>query len=131
MAARRGRRPEGNGGWTIGKRNNQGKARFTAGIPPFFAATDKKTRRIPVVSEICVQYVFDPRINVKLVKHWLLGERKRTGLPLQGANKACGVVDAAERKCQDQRHFWYWMPPEKFQMMADFANEHGRLEGRP
>ncbi|MFC5739348.1 DNA methyltransferase [Sinirhodobacter huangdaonensis] len=90
-----------------------------------------KIRRFPVVSEVCVQYVFEPRINGKLLKHWLLEEWKRTGLPVREANRACGVADAAVRKYLDQGHLWYWMPPEKFQMMADYANEHGRPEGRP
>lgn len=91
----------------------------------------KKIRRFPVVSEVCVQYVFEPRIKGKHLKHWLLEEWKRTGLPVREANKACGVADAAVRKYLDQGHLWYWMPPEKFQMMADYANEHGRPEGRP
>lgn len=90
-----------------------------------------KIRRFPVVSEVCVQYVFEPRINGKLLKHWLLEEWKRTGLPVREANKACGVADAAVRKYLDQGHLWYWMPPEKFQMLADYANLHGRPEGRP
>jgi site-specific DNA-methyltransferase (adenine-specific) len=91
----------------------------------------KKIRRFPVVSEVCVQYVFEPRIHGKLLKHWLLEEWKRTGLPVREANKACGVADAAVRKYLDQGHLWYWMPPEKFQMMSDYANEHGDPEGRP
>lgn len=90
-----------------------------------------KIRRFPVVSEVCVQYVFEPRINGKVLKHWLLDEWKRTGLPVREANTACGVADAAVRKYLDQGHLWYWMPPEKFQMMADYANERGRPEGRP
>lgn len=90
-----------------------------------------KIRRFPVVSEVCVQYVFEARINGKLLKHWLLQEWKRTGLPVREANKACGVADAAVRKYLDQGHLWYWMPPEKFQMMVDYANTHGRPDGRP
>ena len=91
----------------------------------------KKIRRFPVVSEVCVQYVFEPRINGKILKHWLMEEWKRTGLPGREANTACGVADAAVRKYLDQGHLWYWMPPEKFRMMANYANEHGRPEGRP
>lgn len=90
-----------------------------------------KIRRFPVVSEVCVQYVFEPRINGHLLKHWLLAEWKRTGLPVREANKACGVADAATRKYLDQGHLWYWMPVEMFQMMADYANRHGKPEGRP
>lgn len=90
-----------------------------------------KIRRFPVVSEVCVQYVFEPRINGQLLKHWLLAEWKRTGLPVREANKACGVADAATRKYLDQGHLWYWMPPETFQMMVDYANRHGKPAGRP
>ena len=91
----------------------------------------KKIRRFPVVTEMCVQYVFEARIDGKLLKHWLFDEWKRTGLALRKANTACGVADAAVRKYLDQGHLWYWMPPEKFQMLVDYANEHGDPSGRP
>lgn len=91
----------------------------------------KKIRRFPVVSEVCVQYVFEARIDGRPLKEWLLAEWKRTGLPVREANKACGVADAATRKYLDQGHLWYWMPVEMFQSMVDYANEHGRPEGRP
>lgn len=91
----------------------------------------KKIRRFPVVSELCVQYVFEARIDGKLLKHWLLSEWKRTGLPLRTANVACGVADAAVRKYLDQGHLWYWMPVEMFTKLVNYANEHGRLDGRP
>lgn len=91
----------------------------------------KKIRRFPVVSEVCVQYVFEARIDGKPLKKWLLDEWKRTGLPVREANKACGVADAATRKYLDQGHLWYWMPADTFQMMVDYANLHGRPEGRP
>ncbi len=90
-----------------------------------------KIRRFPVVSEVCVQYVFEPRINGKLLKHWLLQEWKRTGLPVKQANTACGVADAAVRKYLDQGHLWYWMPVEMFEKMSAYANERGKPEGRP
>ena len=91
----------------------------------------KKIRRFPVVSEICVQYVFEARINGQHLKQWLLAEWKRTGLPLKQANTACGVADAAVRKYLDQGHLWYWMPPEMFGKLASWANEKGNPEGRP
>ena len=91
----------------------------------------KKIRRFPVVSEVCVQYVFEPRINGQLLKHWLYGEWKRTGLPFREANTACGVADAAVRKYLDQGHLWYWMPVEMFEKMAAYANKNGNPEGRP
>lgn len=91
----------------------------------------KKIRRFPVVSEVCVQYVFEARIDNKLLKHWLLDEWKRSGLPVKRANEACGVADAATRKYLDQGHLWYWMPVEMFERLVDYANEHGKPEGRP
>ena len=90
-----------------------------------------KIRRFPVVSELCVQYVYEARVNGKLLKHWLLEEWKRTGLPVRTANTACGVADAAVRKYLDQGHLWYWMPPDMFEKLVAYANEHGQPEGRP
>ena len=90
-----------------------------------------KIRRFPVVSEVCVQYVFEARVHGKLPREWLLAEWKRTGLPLRKANDACGVKDAAVRKYLDQGHLWYCPPPDMFQRMQEYANEHGRPEGRP
>jgi site-specific DNA-methyltransferase (adenine-specific) len=90
-----------------------------------------KIRRFPVVSEVCVQYVKEARIDGQLLKHWLLKEWKRTGLPVREANKACGVADAAVRKYLDQGHLWYWMPVDMFEKMAAYANRHGKPEGRP
>lgn len=90
-----------------------------------------RIRQFPVVTEVCVQYVFEPRINGLLLKEWLLSEWKRTKLPLRAANIACGVADAAVRKYLDQSHLWYFPPPQKFEMMAVYANEHGDPAGRP
>ena len=91
----------------------------------------QKIRRFPVVSEVCVQYVFEARINGRLLKHWLLNEWKRTGLPLRKANEACGVADAAVRKYLDQGHLWYYPPPEMFVRLQAYANRHGAPDGRP
>jgi len=88
-------------------------------------------RRFPVVSELCVQYVYEARVNGLPLKEWLLKEWKRTGLPLRLANEACGVADAAVRKYFDQGHLWYFPPPEKFAMLVDYANKRGRPDGRP
>jgi hypothetical protein len=91
----------------------------------------KKIRRFPVVSEVCVQYVFQAKVDGKLLKHWLFDEWKRTGLPVRTANTACGVADAAVRKYLDQGHLWYWMPIAMFEKLVAYANEHGKPEGRP
>ncbi len=91
----------------------------------------EKIRRFPVVTEVCAQYVFEARIDGMLLKEWLRSEWKRSGLPLRRANEACGVKDAATRKYLDQGHLWYFPPPDAFQMLADYANRHGRSENRP
>jgi site-specific DNA-methyltransferase (adenine-specific) len=88
-------------------------------------------RRFPVVTEVCVQYVFEARVRNQPIRAWLLSEWKRTGLPLREANRACGVADAAVRKYLDQGHLWYFPPPDKFALLAAYANEHGAVEGRP
>ena len=90
-----------------------------------------KIRRFPVVTEICVQYHFEAKIEGLPLKDWLIGEWQRTGLPLRMANEACGVRDAAVRKYLDKGHLWYPPPPEMFAKMAGYANCHGRPDGRP
>lgn len=90
-----------------------------------------KIRQFPVVTEVCVQYVFEPRINGMLLKEWLLSEWKRAKLAVKRANDACGVRDAASRKYLNQGHLWYFPPPDKFQMLADYANTHGEQAGKP
>jgi len=91
----------------------------------------QKIRRFPVVTEVCVQYVFEARVHGKQLKHWLLEEWKRTGLPQKRANEACGVNNAATRKYFDQGHLWYFPPPETMQKLSDFANNFGDPAGRP
>lgn len=88
-------------------------------------------RRFPVVTEVCVQYVFEARVQGLALPQWLLQEWKRSGLPLYRANEACGVKDAAARKYLDQGHLWYFPPPLAMQRLSDYANEHGRPTGRP
>lgn len=91
----------------------------------------KKIRRFPVVSEVCVQYVYDTKVGGLSLKRWLLAEWRRTGLPLRRANEACGVKDAAGRKYLDQGPLWYFPPVEAMQRLSSYANQHGRIEGRP
>ena len=90
-----------------------------------------KIRRFPVVTEVCVQYVFEARIDGLLLKEWLHRECNRTGLPMRQANVACGVKDVAVRKYLDQGHLWYYPPPDMFEKMQRYANEHGDPAGRP
>ena len=97
-----------------------------------------KTKRFPVVTEVCAFYTREPRFEfpsgsgtLAHAKVWLLQEWKRTGLPIRTANEACGVKDAATRKYFDQGWLWYWPPAEVMEKLVAYANEHGRPEGRP
>lgn len=114
-------------GWRYVNANiwNKGKAHIAGNV------NTSKIRRFPVVTEMCVQYVFEPRLDGLTLQRWLHREWKRTGLPLRKANEACGVADVAVRKYLDQGHLWYFPPPEMFDKMARFANEYGRPDGRP
>ena len=90
-----------------------------------------KIRRFPVVSEVCVQYVFEAKINGEVLKNWLRNEWKRTTLPMKRANDACGVKDAATRKYFDKGHLWYFPPSDIFEKMVNYANLHGQEKGKP
>jgi len=88
-------------------------------------------RKFPVVTEVCVQYVREARIDGLSLQDWLRREWERTGLSLAVANEACGVRNAATRKYLTRDHMWYFPPPEVFERLVRFANTHGRTEGRP
>ncbi len=109
---------------------------WNKGIAHVSGNTNSKTlRRFPVATEVCVQYVRPPKFlisgRVVEMKEWLRWEWTRSGLPLNRANEACEVKNAATRKYLTQDHMWYFPPPSAFQMLADFANTHGHAEGRP
>jgi len=114
-------------GWRYVNANqwNKGKAHIAGNV------NTAKIRRFPVVTEMCVQYVLEAKVNNVTLQQWLYSEWKRTGLPARLANDACGVKDVATRKYFDQGHLWYYPPPEMFQKMVDYANTHGAPEGRP
>lgn len=92
-------------------------------------------RKFPVVTEVCVQYVKAARFRVNgllmSMQDWLRYEWKRSGLPLSVTNKACGVLNAATRKYLTKCHLWYYPPVEAFVGLVEYANQHGRPEGRP
>ena len=94
-------------------------------------ANTRTLRKLPITTEVCVQYVMAPRFNGLTMQEWLRAEWQRTGLPLRLANEACGVRDAASRKYLTGDHNWYYPPPEAFAALADYANRHGSPEGRP
>ena len=114
-------------GWRYVNANiwNKGKGHIAGNV------NTRRIRRFPVVSEMCVQYVYEARIDGLPLKKWLLREWKRTNLPLRRANEACGVADAAVRKYLDQGHLWYFPPPEMFLRLQEYANRHGYPLGRP
>ena len=104
---------------------NKGKGHIAGNV------NTAKIRRFPVVTEVCVHYVFEGKIDNLILRDWLIREWKRTGLPMRKANEACGVKDAAVRKYLDKGHLWYFPPPEMFGKMVDYANRYGNKEGMP
>lgn len=114
-------------GWRYVNANiwNKGKGHIAGNVHT------QKIRRFPVVSEVCVQYVYEARIDDLTLKAWLLREWKRTNLPLRKANEACGVADAAVRKYLDQGHLWYFPPSDMFVRLQQYANTYGDPTGRP
>lgn len=95
----------------------------------------KSLRQLPVVTEVCVQYIKKPffQINKKSLpmKDWLRYEWERTGLPFTKANEACGVKNAATRKYFTKDHLWYAPPADIFEKLATYANEYGKENGKP
>lgn len=95
----------------------------------------KTISHLPVVSEVCVQYARRPEFHVEgstlSMKEWLRHEWKRTGLPWKKTNEACGVKDAATRKYFTDSWLWYMPPAEMFSKIVEYANTHGKEEGKP
>ena len=105
---------------------------WNKGISHVAGNTNTKTlRKFPVVTELCVQYVREPRVGSLPMRDWLRNEWKRTGLPFSRANGACGVKNAATRKYFTLDHLWYFPPPQMFQKLVEYANKHGDPRGRP
>ena len=92
-------------------------------------------RKFPVVTEVCVQYVKPARFVVDGIhlsmKNWLRHEWTRSKLPLNLANEACGVRNAATRKYLTRDHLWYYPPVGAFESMVRYVNEYGDASGRP
>lgn len=96
----------------------------------------KTIRQLPVVTEVSALY----RRKVYLgtgdgqtldVKAWLRTEWQRSGLPLNRANEACGVSNAATRKYLTQDWLWYWPPGEAVEKMARYCEEFGKATNHP
>lgn len=89
-------------------------------------------RRLPVVSEVAVHYVYHLIAGMIDIQDWFLSEWRRTGLPGWRANEACGVKDAATRKyLTKQRDLWYLPPPDRYEALRCYADDHGNPAGRP
>lgn len=114
-------------GWRYVNANvwNKGKGHIAGNV------NTSKIRRFPVVTEVCVQYVLEARVDETPLREWLIQEWSRSGLPRKAANTACGVKDAAARKYLDPGHLWYFPPSDMFEKLQTYANEHGKPEGRP
>ena len=96
----------------------------------------KSIRKLPVVTEVCVQYSYEPNFTTidgpLTMMHWLRAEWKRTGLAFSKANEACGVKDAASRKYfTTDLHLWYMPPVEPFEKLVEYANKNGDPSGVP
>lgn len=98
-------------------------------------SNSKTLSKLPVVTEVCVQYVKKPSFifdeKEVSMKDWLYYEWKRTGLPLSKTNDACGVKNAASRKYFDRGNLWYMPTPESFEKLVKYANLHGNQDGKP
>jgi len=94
-------------------------------------ANTRTLRKFPVVTEVCVQYARNTRIDGLTLKDWVRREWDRSGLPLYKANEACGVDNAATRKYLTKDWLWYFPPPEAFGKLVDYVNKHGDPSGRP
>lgn len=95
----------------------------------------EKLRRFPQVTEVCVQYVYQPKFQADgrrlEMREWLRHEWGRSGLSLSRTNEACNVKNAATRKYFTKDHLWYFPPPEKFAQLVEYANNYGYPIGRP
>lgn len=94
----------------------------------------KSLRCLPVVTEVCAQYVRNTEYSEfsgDSLQMWLRREWDRTGLKLQDANVACGVKDAAKRRYLTRSSLWYPPPEEMFERIRAYANKYGDAKGRP
>lgn len=96
----------------------------------------KTIRGMPVVTEVAVRYTKKstlPTENGQMlsIKEWVRTEWLRSGLPMNRANEACGVANAATRKYLTQCHLWYFPPAEAMMKMANYCHEHGLETARP
>lgn len=121
-----------NNGWIFKSCNTWDK-----GISHIAGNCNGKTmKKFPVVTEVCVQYTRKEMFTIKdgseqSIQKWIRQEWEKTGLPINEANKACGVKNAASRKYLTKDHLWYFPPPEEFKKLTEYANLYGNQENKP
>jgi len=94
----------------------------------------KTIRGLPVVTEVAVRYtrkaILPAGDGRKLgLQDWLRAEWQRSGLPMNQANAACGVKNAATRKYLTRCHLWYFPPGNMVAAMARWCEAHGKPNG--
>ena len=113
-------------GWKYVHSNTWNKGR--AHLPG--RSRSQENHRFPVVSEVCVQYVFQPDVAGMEPRKWLLQEwTHRT--PPETRQRGLRGQGRGFRKYLDQTDLWYPPPPGTFQKLQEYANEHGSPDGRP
>jgi len=92
-------------------------------------------RQFPVVTEMCALYrrrlTFSTANGTLSARAWLRYEWQRAKLPLNAANAACGVKNAATRKYLTQDWLWYFPPAGMMMLLVRHANRYGDPRGRP
>ena len=96
----------------------------------------KTIRGVPVVTEIAVRYTRKAELTcdgaeLLPLKDWIRSEWLRSGLPMNQANKACNVANAATRKYLTKCHLWYFPPGDAVVSMAAWCQKHGRRTSVP
>lgn len=96
----------------------------------------KTIRGAPVVTEVAVRYARKHLLPsadgmLRSIKEWVRWEWMRSGLPMNRANEACGVANAATRKYLTQCHLWYFPPADAMVRMAQYCTKHGKRTDRP
>lgn len=94
-------------------------------------ANTKTLRRLPVVTEVCVQYVREVKARGVPLKDWVRNEWERSGIPLSKTNEVAQVKNAATRKWFTKDWLWYFPPPEAMTKLVSYANKYGKPSGRP
>lgn len=91
----------------------------------------KTIRGVPVVTEVAVRYTKRAMLaaadgSMLTIKDWVREEWLRSGLPMNQANQACGVKNAATRKYLTKCHLWYFPPSDAMMKMAAFCDMNGK-----